>query len=944
MSDIVQQLSFNAGELSPALYARVDFVKYKSGAALLSNFIVDYRGGATTRPGTAYVLQVKYSNLTTRVVGFQVSTNVGYILEFGNNYLRFHYNGAPITETPLNISGATNANPCVLTIVGHTYLPGDWINIKTISGMTQLNNRYFYVSAVAGNNVTIQNLNQVNIDSTAYGTYTSGGTAARIYTLPTPYIAADLALLKFAPNVTSLIITHPNYIPYQLTITSPASWALTPISFGSVLSAPSAPGIAATTLTAGTANYGYLYTAIDASGQESPASTVLNINNVIDMRSVSSSVTLSVTPINGAVAYNFYKTVISYTSAGYANSQLFGYIGQTTYFYLTDTNISPDYTQTPPVLQQPFIGGGITTVTITNPGTYTAVPTITIGGAPSITANLTAVLGVTGTPTVGSGGTGYAVGDTITLKANVVVKVASVSGGVITALTSIQASGCSYGAVNSGTVPSNPVAQISTSGSGTGATINLVWGIIAINIVSAGAGYSSAPALAFSAGTGAITCTISATNSNPSAASFFQQRLVLAGTTLAPQTLWLSQPGAYFNFNKSVISRATDSITATLVSGVLNSIKSIVSSTAGMLVFTDRAVWLVNGGSSGSVVTPSAIAANPQAYSGASDVPPIVAGYDILYVQSKGSSVRDLAYNIYYNVFTGIDITVNSSHLFYGYTINEWCWAEEPFKVVWAIRSDGTMLTLTFLKEQEFTAWTHQSTSGSFMSVAAVTEQVSYGKVDAVYTIVKRTINGNVVQYIERVAGWNYTNNSATNAWTVDAGIQYNGTPATSFSGGEHLAGQTVTGLADGLVIPPFTMPTSGQFTLGTAASVVTVGIGFTCKLQTLPLEIGAPTVQGKVKKIPYVNIKVWQTLGLTMGNDFNNLVTMKDLVIGNVSSTLTGQESQVVSGLVSGDVRTFLKPAYTVPGQYCFQQSLPLPATILGVFPAVVIGDGHER
>ena len=63
----------------------------------------------------------------------------------------------------------------------------------------------------------------------------------------------------------------------------------------------------------------------------------------------------------------------------------------------------------------------------------------------------------------------------------------------------------------------------------------------------------------------------------------------------------------------------------------------------------------------------------------------------------------------------------------------------------------------------------------------------------------------------------------------------------------------------------------------------------------------------------------------------------MKDLVMGNVSSMLTGQQSQVVSGLYSGDARTMLGPTYTIPGQYCIEQSLPYPASVLGVFPALV-------
>jgi hypothetical protein len=76
------------------------------------------------------------------------------------------------------------------------------------------------------------------------------------------------------------------------------------------------------------------------------------------------------------------------------------------------------------------------------------------------------------------------------------------------------------------------------------------------------------------------------------------------------------------------------------------------------------------------------------------------------------------------------------------------------------------------------------------------------------------------------------------------------------------------------------------------------------------------------------------------IGSSFDSLTPMKDLIRGQVSSMLTGQPSQLVTDLVTGDARTFLNPTYTVPGQYCIRQSLPYPASILGVFPDLVVGD----
>ena len=82
-----------------------------------------------------------------------------------------------------------------------------------------------------------------------------------------------------------------------------------------------------------------------------------------------------------------------------------------------------------------------------------------------------------------------------------------------------------------------------------------------------------------------------------------------------------------------------------------------------------------------------------RSFVGANDMPPIVANYDILFVESNDAKVRDLAYNIYFNVFTGTDISITASHLFYGFNLTEWAWAEQPFYEVWAVRNDGQMVT-----------------------------------------------------------------------------------------------------------------------------------------------------------------------------------------------------------------------------------------------------------
>lgn len=940
------QTSFNSGEWAPNLNARVDIAKYHSGAALLRNFFVDYRGGATTSPGTRYITRTRY-NQTTRLIPFQASFTVSYMLEFGSGYIRFINNGAPVLEAAKVITGITQTNPAVVTSAGHGFANGEWVYLANVQGMVQVNGNYYIVAGAAANTFQLTDLNGNAVNSTAYTAYTAGGTASRVYTIVSPYNANEVGQIKYAQDVNVLILCHPNYPPYQLTLISAANWTIGPIVFGSTIAAPAGQAVAST-LGAGAANYAYVITAVDANNQESAPSAYAVLAATLDLRTTAGTNTITWTAVTGALSYNVYKAEIRLGALVPVGAQ-FGFVGNCTGLTFIDSNIGPDFGSGPPVVLNPFSGSGIATITLTNPGSgYTSIPTVSIAAPPpgGVTATAYAYLQVQSVALV-SGGVGYSGGQSITLPNGVILNVNSTIGTAVTSVSIINA-----GLVASGSVPANPVGQIATSGTGFGATFNLTWEINSINLSASGAGYVGAPAVTISGGGGAAATAVlgAPAAGNPTVPSFFQQRLVLAGPVGNPQQFNMSQPGAIYNFNVTNPIEPDNAFQGTLVSGQLNTIQALVSQPQGLIALSDRQAWLINGGSPGSGVSAIDTVANAQIFNGAAGLPPIVAVDDILYVQSKNSIVRDLVFNFGKQVYTGMDISVMSSHLFYGFQLIEWAWAEEPFKIVWAVRNDGTMLNLTFLKEQELIAWTHRDTNGAFKSVASITETVAVGAVDAIYTTVLRTNpTGNSLQTIERVTEQYYPT-GVTGAWQVDSGIQYNGVAALSFTGGQHLAGFSCTGLAtDNLgnvtVIPAFTMGLAGNFNLAVPAAPatgytrVTVGLPYTPQLTTLGIDTGEPTIQAKMKKIPAVTVRVANALGLSIGTNFDNLVDMDDLIIGNVGK----DTNELVSDLVTGDALQAIDPDWTVPGQYCIQQSLPYPATILGLIPQIAIGDTKD-
>lgn len=218
--------NFASGELSPKVRGRYELPAYAHGLERCDNFITELQGPARFRNGFRYVVHTRRNKIAC-LLRFQFSFIQSYALEFTNGYLRFYKDGGVITESAKTITGATKASTCVITSNAHGYANGDEVYISGVVGMTGLNGKFFIVAGVTANTFQLTDQDGNNFSTLAYLAYSSGGTAARIYEITTPYLEADnLFLLRIAQDADTAYIVHPNYEPRKLTRSAHTSWAL----------------------------------------------------------------------------------------------------------------------------------------------------------------------------------------------------------------------------------------------------------------------------------------------------------------------------------------------------------------------------------------------------------------------------------------------------------------------------------------------------------------------------------------------------------------------------------------------------------------------------------------------------------------------------------------------------------------------------------------------
>ena len=427
--------------------------------------------------------------------------------------------------------------------------------------------------------------------------------------------------------------------------------------------------------------------------------------------------------------------------------------------------------------------------------------------------------------------------------------------------------------------------------------------------------------------TGTPSPALSGSDNRPSVVSFFEQRLVFGNTNNNPQTLWFSKNGDYSNF--TVGTADDDALIYTIASNQVNAIR-FLSATRVLTVGTSGGEYVLTSTNDGPV-TPTTTLIRKYSNYGTAAIEPVQVADVTLFVQRGNRKIREFKFvgDVNTGGYSAPDMTILAEHITNG-GIDHMAFQQEPDSVVWCVRNDGTLLGMTYRREEEVVAWHKHVIGGTFNSGQAVVESVATLPTDtgedSLYMIVKRTINSTTKRYIEKMKLFDFGANTTT-AFFVDSGLSYSGGATTTLSGLYHLEGETLQILGNGATHPDKTV-SSGGITLDYSSTTASVGYGYDSEMQTLRIESGSVdgTSQGKPKRIHGITLRLYESVGVEIGNDASEIdrIFFRDssMSMDTAIPLFTGDKDIEFSGGFDDDDRVYIK------------QGQPLPLTVLAFYP----------
>ncbi len=923
-------VAFNGGELSPKLDARVDFQKYKSSLRQCQNMIPYKSGGLTRRPGTEYIASAKYGYLEghdygVRMVPFTFSPDTTFMLEFGNEYIRFYSNGEQVVLTASDVD----------TWDGYyAYVPGDFVKYLGVV--------YYCILAVSARIPPFSN--------TAPPADTTHWLAQTILEQPTPYNAdagvfgpqpgslwgTDIWDLAFCQINDVIYITSPSYPVYSLTRITDTHWQMREVSF------------------------------------ITPALLDQNISNTtIAASGTTGTVTLTATAPAWVTA-TYYTTGNSVKEAGV----IYTCLTPNTSGAAFGNDFAAGYWEQSDVFHSQHVGSTWQLAQL-RPSSYIEYTgTAASGFADGVSASIR-VLGDWEVHTYGVWSSDVSIERSLD-EGNTWDSVRKVTG---RSDRNIDLEGTALQVGLYRIVVSNSDSLVAPGATDPRVVFEAVdcflYGLVKITAVASATSATATVVTELSSGSATQYWSEAAWSNYrgfPQAVTSFQQRVIYGSSSYEPQRIWGSVTNDLENLNRSNPTLATDGFAFDLNAPGRGPIQWLIAQTDLFAGFSG-AEWVINSGStnttgqsSGAAITATNINAVEHTSMGSSaSVAPAVVGDAVIFAQRQATSIRQMTFTIYTTKYKTQDLTVLSDHLFAS-GIAQLCYMTRWRKqsIIWAVTKQGTLCGMTYELDQEVYGWSRHNTGygqttpdgapitndKGFESVAVIDGQGVED--DQVWVVANRMIDNLPVRYIERLQPYNWEEAFSgaptppapdlSRAFYVDSGVTVHGIISSTVAGFDHLAGRYVVGLADGSPVGPMLVAPNGTIVLpaSVGTTVTTLNAGLPIRYAGQPMRIDSDarvgSTQGLKKQISNCYLRVWNSCGGTVSNGTTQAelwVSGTAYAVGDdVLSPVTRRSYQCVIAN-SGVVDPSASANFVILQGPTFQQAVPIAYTPNPINPA---------
>ena len=409
----------------------------------------------------------------------------------------------------------------------------------------------------------------------------------------------------------------------------------------------------------------------------------------------------------------------------------------------------------------------------------------------------------------------------------------------------------------------------------------------------------------------------------PRTISLFDNRLLLAGTRKKPQSFFYSEINNYDNFTATTTLADAPFYVETLSDD--QSAVQWITAQRELFVGTASVEGVLTTRKQDEAQSPENLPIVRWNESMGSAHRPALPLRDSLLVLQRGrTTLNMLAYSLDKDGYTGEEVSLLCPHLFSSGVL-QMAHLREPYTGAFTVQEDGTLCHMIYEPKLQVTGWCRYTTqNGNFESVAVLPSSGNESSdEDEVWVSVERTINGNTRRHIERFTTGNTAKqeaNDADNLWYLDAAVKVTGSGLTTVTGLDHLEGETVCVLADG--IKGSYIVSGNQITLEIAADTVIVGLPITSTFEPFDLEVEQSI--GKRKQLYQSKLLVWRSLGGAIAHDDEDY---QDLIY-HVAGELMDESIP----LRDGYAEVFHESSYKRQKYWRIQHDEPYPFTLQAV------------